>query len=311
VAKEPRVVSVNISSEKGTAKHPVERIIVDERGIEGDAHSGAWHRQVSVLALERIEQFGVHVGRAIRPGEFAENLTVHGIDLRRVSPLDRFVIGEVDLEVTQVGKSCHGDTCAIYREVGQCLMPREGLFCRVRHGGVVASGDPIEHVARPLRMAVITLSDRAAAGQYEDKSGPRLAQLLESHFAGTRWRLAVDRHILADDATQLHELASTLIRDGVDAVFTTGGTGIGPRDIAPETVGALCEKMLPGIMEYVRVAFGGEHPGARLSRGVAGVCGTTQLYTLPGSVRAVEEYLGEILKTFEHVVFTLHGIDRH
>jgi len=97
----------------------------------------------------------------------------------------------------------------------------------------------------------------------------------------------------------------------VDVVFTTGGTGIGPRDITPETVAALCERLIPGIMEHVRAKHGQQNPRARLSRSIAGVAGKTQIYTLPGSVRAVEEYLEEILKTLEHVVYMLHELDVH
>ncbi len=98
---------------------------------------------------------------------------------------------------------------------------------------------------------------------------------------------------------------------GVDVLITTGGTGVGPRDIAPETVEPLCDKLIPGIMEHIRAKFGANNPRARLSRAIAGVAGTTQIYTLPGSVRAVEEYMPEILVTLEHVADTLHGKDTH
>ena len=94
-------------------------------------------------------------------------------------------------------------------------------------------------------------------------------------------------------------------------IFTTGGTGVGPRDIAPETITPLCGKLIPGIMEHIRAKFGTDNPRARLSRAIAGVAGTTQIYTLPGSVRAVEEYLPEILVTLEHVADTLHRSDAH
>ncbi len=101
------------------------------------------------------------------------------------------------------------------------------------------------------------------------------------------------------------------MRDDVDMIFTVGGTGLGPRDITPETVASVCEKMVPGVMENIRVKFGSEKPNALLSRGIAGIAGRTQLYALPGSVRAVEEYLGEILKTMEHAIFMMHGLDAH
>ena len=168
-----KVVSVNISTEKGTIKKPVPRISLNQRGIEGDAHGGLWHRQVSLLAKEDIDYFIKEVGKEISPGEFAENITTGDIDLGKAAVLDKFRIGSVELEVTQIGKQCHGDNCAIFREIGKCVMPKRGLFCRVIEGGEIKAGDRIEHFPRPLRVLVVTLSDRAAAGEYSDRSGPR------------------------------------------------------------------------------------------------------------------------------------------
>jgi len=305
------VVSVNLSEAKGTIKTPAGAVVLDGRGVVGDAHAGTWHRQVTLLAAERIEEFSREHGREVRPGEFAENLTTRGLDLRLVAPLDRIRVGEAELEVTQIGKACHGEQCAIFREVGRCLMPTEGIFCRVLRGGRVRAGDAGEFLPQPLAIRAITLSDRAAAGQYADRSGPEVRRLLEEFFAGKRWHVDVSSTVLPDDAEALASEIRAALAGGAAAVFTTGGTGVGPRDIAPETVEALCEKTIPGIMEHIRVKFGAAKPNALLSRGVAGVAGTTQLYTLPGSVRAVGEYMGEILKTFEHVLFMLRGIDVH
>jgi molybdopterin biosynthesis enzyme MoaB len=94
-------------------------------------------------------------------------------------------------------------------------------------------------------------------------------------------------------------------------VFSVGGTGIGPRDCTPDVLTAFCEKTLPGIVEAIRMQHAGANPCARLSRSIAGVHGTTQIYSMPGSVGAVGEYLPEILRTFEHVLLMLHGIDAH
>jgi molybdopterin adenylyltransferase len=311
MSSDGQIVAVNISEAKGTTKHSVDEITIDARGICGDAHAGAWHRQVSMLAQESIDVFAQDAGRAVAPGEFAENLTVCGVDLAGVAILDRFRIGDVELEVSQIGKKCHGAGCAIFQEVGTCVMPKEGIFCRVINGGRVRPGDALEFLPRALRILVVTLSDRAAAGEYEDRSGPRVCELLGEFFSGKRWHLELQTALLPDDADRLQSVLSAAIEDGVDAIFTLGGTGIGPRDISPETVAGLCQKMMPGIMEGIRTKFGAEHPAALLSRSVAGIAGRTQLYALPGSVRAVEEYTGEILKTFEHALYMLHGLDVH
>jgi len=306
-----KVVSVNVSTQKGTPKRPVEKIVLDERGVVGDAHAGPWHRQVSLVSQESIDRFVERTGRAVAPGEFAENVTVRRLDLRTAAPMDRFRIGPAELEVTQIGKECHGEECAIFREVGQCVMPREGIFCRVVRGGTVKRGDPIEHVPRPLRLRVITLSDRAFAGDYADRSGPRIRELLEEFLEGSRWHAQIETAVLPDDAQELRTALADARDSGIDVVFTTGGTGVGPRDVTPETVTDICDRMIPGIMEAIRVKFGARNPRALLSRSVAGVAGTTVVYALPGSVRAVEEYVGEILATMEHLITTVHGLDVH
>ncbi len=103
-------------------KHPVEFIELDEMGVKQDAHAGNWHRQVSLLAKESVDKFSAAAGRVIGFGEFAENITTDGIVLYETHPFDRFLIGDAELEVTQIGKECHGDNCASYREVGNCVM---------------------------------------------------------------------------------------------------------------------------------------------------------------------------------------------
>ena len=306
-----QVLSVNISKEKGTVKEPVGEAVVDGRGLVGDAHAGAWHRQVSLLGQQSIDRFKAETGRDIRPGEFAENLTLSGADLTRLAVLDRLRIGPVELEITQIGKECHGDACTIFREVGRCVMPKEGLFARVVRGGTVRPGDEGEVIPRLLRIRILTLSDRAAAGEYADRSGPRIRQLLDEFFADKRWHVEIDATVLPDDAERLTAELSTARDEAVDVVLTTGGTGVGPRDITPQTVEAFCDRTIPGIMEHIRVKYGAQHPNALLSRGLAAVAGTMQIYTLPGSVRAVAEYTAEILKTLEHVLLTLHGVDAH
>jgi molybdopterin adenylyltransferase len=123
--------------------------------------------------------------------------------------------------------------------------------------------------------------------------------------------VAIQTTLLPDDPVRLRRELESARQHGADVIFTTGGTGVGPRDISPEVAVQFCEKLIPGIMDHVRLKFGAHNPGALLSRSVAGITGTTQLYTLPGSVRAVEEYMGEILKIVEHLIYCLHGIDRH
>jgi MOSC domain-containing protein YiiM len=131
-----RVLSINVSSKTGVRKHPVGRAVMrTEHGVEGDAHAGEWHRQVSLLANEKIETMrgrGIEIGY----GDFAENLTTEGVYLISFPVETRITIGDSVLEVTQIGKQCHHG-CAIYRAVGDCVMPREGIFARVVRGGEI------------------------------------------------------------------------------------------------------------------------------------------------------------------------------
>jgi molybdopterin adenylyltransferase len=306
-----KVVSVNISKEKGTIKEAVPKICIDANGIEGDAHAGPWHRQVSLLAKENLDGFSDQMDRAFAYGEFAENITTEGIDLSQVAIRDSLRIGEVVLEVSQLGKKCHGDGCAIFREVGQCVMPKAGIFARVLTGGSVEPGQAIEWIQRPLKIQIITLSDRAAAGVYTDRSGPRVETLLADHFKETRWHLQILRDVIPDEPSALEDLIKKAVTDEADIILTLGSTGVGPRDIAPEIVESTCDKLIPGVMEFIRVKYGETIPSARLSRSVAGLIGQTQIYTLPGSVRAVDQYMEEILKTVEHTIFMVCGLDVH
>lgn len=139
-----KVVAVCISDRKGVPKKeiPAGRLIAGH-GLEGDAHAGAWHRQVSLLALESIEKMQA-LGLKVKPGSFAENITTAGIELTALPVGTRLKVGkEVLLEVSQIGKECH-TRCAIYYQAGDCVMPREGIFARVLQGGTVRPGDEIE-----------------------------------------------------------------------------------------------------------------------------------------------------------------------
>jgi molybdenum cofactor synthesis domain-containing protein len=303
--------SVNISTEKGTIKEPAGQVSIDKFGIRGDAHAGPWHRQVSLMSVKSLENFYERTGRKIKPGEFAENLTIEGMDLTQVHLLDRFVGASVVLEVTQIGKKCHGDNCAIYREVGKCAMPEEGIFTRVIETGALKVNDTMTFQPKTHKCLVITMSDRASSGEYPDKSGEkveaRLREFLGNHFA--RWE--VERRVIPDEQHELINLLQTARFREYDLVMTTGGTGIGSRDIAPETVNILLDKEIPGIMEMVRMETGKNNPNALLSRSIAGIMKRTLVYTLPGSSKAVDEYLEIILPTLKHSIYMVNDLDVH
>lgn len=134
-----KVIAICTSTKKGTAKFMVDEAnVIEDFGIEGDAHAGKWHRQVSLLALEKIEDFKAK-GANVDFGAFGENLVISGIELNKLPIGQRFKIGDVELELTQIGKKCH-DKCAIYYQVGQCIMPSNGVFTKVLKGGTIKVG---------------------------------------------------------------------------------------------------------------------------------------------------------------------------
>ncbi|MEQ8155367.1 MAG: MOSC domain-containing protein [Clostridiaceae bacterium] len=138
-----KILAVNISDKKGVIKHSIEKgYFKVEHGLEGDAHAGKWHRQVSLLGMESIEKMKKMGIEGLCPGKFAENLTTEGIVLYEIPVGTVLRAGEVLMEVTQIGKECHLG-CEIRKQVGDCVMPREGIFTRILNSGWIKPGDEI------------------------------------------------------------------------------------------------------------------------------------------------------------------------
>lgn len=140
-----KIMAVCISEKRGTQKKNIGKVrLIENFGLEGDAHGGNWHRQVSLLSYEKVRAFE-EKGISVEDGAFGENLLVEGFDFKTLPVGTRFRCGEVLLEMTQIGKECHSH-CEIYQAVGDCIMPREGVFARVLHGGMIQIGDELEIV---------------------------------------------------------------------------------------------------------------------------------------------------------------------
>ena len=301
-----KVLGICVSEKRGTQKKEVNEAILKENwGIEGDAHAGDWHRQVSLLSFEKIEAFR-EKGADVDFGAFGENLIVEGYDLRRLPVGTRFRIGEAVLELTQIGKECHSH-CEIYKKMGDCIMPREGVFTEVVKGGRIRKGDAVEMEApspdRPYTAAVITLSDKGVKGEREDKSGPKICELAEA--AGYQIRETL---LLADG---IESLKSQLIRLAdqrqMDVIFTTGGTGFSERDLTPEATIQACDRMANGIADAIRNYSMTITPRAMFSRAVSGIRGKTLIINLPGSPKAVAEALEFLLPQLDHGLDILRG----
>ena len=298
------VKAICISEKKGTQKHRVEEaVFMEDYGIENDAHAGKWHRQVSLLSYDKIEDFKKR-GADVIDGAFGENLVVEGFDFRNLPVGTIFRCGDVILEMTQIGKQCHSH-CEIYKIMGECIMPKEGVFTKVIQGGIIRTGDEMTIIGERSRFktAVLTLSDKGAAGEREDKSGPLIREIIEKENY-----LVVDQRVLPDEQKTIEETLIHLCdRLKVDLILTTGGTGFSLRDRTPEATMAVADRMAPGIAEAIRAYSMQITNRAMLSRGVSALRGQTLIINLPGSPKAVKESLDCILPALPHGLEILKG----
>lgn len=303
-----KILAICTSQKKGTQKQEtISAVLKADWGIEGDAHAGKWHRQVSMLSFEKIEAFRAK-GAEVNFGAFGENLVVEGFDLRTIPVGTCFQIGEAVLKLTQIGKECHSH-CEIYNVMGDCIMPREGVFTEVVKGGRIKAGDEIIMLPlkedRPFTAAVITLSDKGYAGEREDKSGPLIREMLEEADYDV-----VETLLLPDGRPVLErQLCRLADQRQVNVIFTTGGTGFAKRDVTPEATSAVCDRMAMGIADAIRQYSLTITGRAMLSRAVSGIRGSTLIVNLPGSPKAVKESLEYILPHLGHGLGILRGTD--
>lgn len=300
------IKAVCLSEAKGTEKRPVPSVtLIANHGLSGDAHAGNWHRQVSLLSADKVDEFNARGGKA-EVGAFGENILVSGIDFKSLPVGSILRAGEVVLKMSQIGKECHSH-CQIFHRVGDCIMPREGVFATVEHGGELQAGMELTveppPVDAPLRVAVMTLSDKGFAGERVDTSGPRAAQLLSA--AGYD---VVELVLLPDAQKKIErELIRLAESRQVDLIITTGGTGFSLRDVTPEATLAVATRTAPGIAEAIRAESLKITPRAMLSRGASVLRNKTLIVNLPGSTKAVEEGLAVILPQLEHGLRILKG----
>jgi molybdenum cofactor synthesis domain-containing protein len=304
-----RVMAVCSSERKGERKRPVAHAVLRvDHGVEGDAHAGPWHRQVSLLAAEDVAAMRARGLPDLQSGDFGENFVIEGLDPGRLGLGSRLELGgDAEIEVTQIGKTCHA-RCAIYHKTGDCIMPTRGLFARVLRGGPVRAGDRVNVSLRvspgTFQTVVLTLSDRCSAGRATDTAGPAVARAAAESL-GARLYAA---EILPDEQEQI---AGRLrhYADGprVDLIVAVGGTGFAPRDVTPEAVRGVVERLTPGLDEAMRAASLRVTPHAMLSRCASGIRGRTLILSLPGSERAARENFLAVAPALPHALAKLRG----
>ena len=300
------VKAVCISERRGIQKKAVPEAVFKEHwGIENDAHAGNWHRQVSLLSFERIEDFRKR-GADVEDGSFGENLIVNGIDFRSLPVGSILTCGDVVLKMTQLGKECHSH-CAIFQKMGECIMPAQGVFSEVLKGGTIRAGDKMTVTLpdpdRPFSAAVITLSDSGSRGERTDESGPLAAGILkENGFE------ILETLILPDDREKIaKELIRLSDQRQASLIVTTGGTGFSPRDNTPEATMDVMTKNAPGIAEAIRASSLQYTDRAMLSRGVSVIRNSTLIINLPGSPKAEKESMAVFMKCIGHGLKVLRG----
>lgn len=293
------IKAICISDVKGVQKHEIEKAnLIENFGIEGDAHGGNWHRQVSLLSYDKIEDFR-NKGAEVDFGAFGENLVVSGFDFRNLPVGTLLRVGDALLEMTQIGKECHTH-CAIYNVMGDCIMPREGVFAKVIKAGEIKVGDEMVIEERtesfPWQAAVITLSDKGSKGEREDKSGPAIKERLEAEGYDV-----VETVLIPDNKELLKkELMRLADQRQLDLILTTGGTGFSHRDVTPEATLEIADRNVPGIAEAIRAESLKITPHAMLSRAVSVIRGKTLIINLPGSPKACMESMDVFMGAIPH-----------
>ncbi len=301
-----KIIAICTSSKKGEQKEAVNKAFFKvNHGIVGDAHAGNWHRQVSFLAKEDIDEFNKK-GANVSFGAFGENIITEGIDLKNIKVGEQLKAGSVLFEVTQIGKSCH-DHCAIFYKMGECIMPRLGVFARVLKEGELKPDMEINKIERespfPFQAAVITLSDAGFKGEREDVSGPTIAKRLKDEGYEV-----VEQILLPDEPNLLKkELMRLADQRQIDLVLTTGGTGFSMRDQTPEATLAVKDRDAPGIAEAIRAESMKYTKHAMLSRGVSVIRKKTLIINLPGSPKACMESMDVFMDAMPHAIGLLRG----
>ncbi len=299
-----KIQAISVSDRKGVIKENVPSAYFEnDFGIKGDAHAGKWHRQVSLLALESVKKMQ-EKGLDVKSGDFAENITTEGIDLLSLPVGTKIKIKDVEFIISQIGKICH-HKCAVYYHAGECVMPKEGIFAVVRGNGELHVGDEIQNLGKDgFSVGIITLSDRASKGEYEDLTGPALEKYVSENLKTSFIR----KEIIPDDTKKLEltlkDFADTQM---LDLIITNGSTGISPRDIAPDITVEVIEKRLPGFEEAMRAESFKITATAIVSRAVCGTRKNSLIINLPGSPKGAVENLSVIMPAIEHTIKKLQG----
>ena len=303
-----KVISVNTSKKKGTIKQPVGEICINHLGVVDDAHAGMGYRQVSLLASESIARGSLKAGRELNPGLFAENITTQGFELYRMKRLDRLVSGNIELMVTQIGKKCHSG-CEIFKEVGDCVMPKEGIFCKVIEGGKLSPNDILEYCEKVFDVRIIALSNQALKSEYNDLYSEEIKIRVGAFFSDNKRAFTITKQVICDENDELETLIKKYTAYKADIIFITGRTDTEPFEITTDAIEPLGYKELPELMEFIHLNFDAYNPKVAINHSIGGTFEKTLVYCLPASPKEVLKYMAEIQKTLFHNLYKINDLD--
>ncbi|MCD4656257.1 MAG: MOSC domain-containing protein [Planctomycetes bacterium] len=300
-----KIIAVCISDAKGKGKTeiPVAKLQINH-GIENDVHAGKWHRQVSLLATEKIAEMQAK-GVEVNIGDFGENIITEGIELEKLIIGTKLKVGtDVILQVTQIGKECH-TPCAIFYNVGYCIMPESGVFTKVLNPGEIKKDDKIEIIETPktFDVGIVVVSDSASKGERISTTEAIIEKLIAQNGG-----IVKVTQIVPDEIDHISNVLNEMSDvKKLELVITTGGTGLSPRDNTPEATIQSIDKEIPGFSEAMRMESFKITKRAILSRGVTGFRGKTLIINLPGSPKGVEECLNIVREAIPHALELLKG----
>ena len=303
-----RVSAVCLSDKRQTRKTEQDSVmLIENSGVDGDAHSGEGNRQVSILSelsLSKMESEGISTSH----GCCGENIDIQGtIELHTLLPGVKLKLGhKAVVMVTEIGKDNsdgHADNV-----IQRNIFPEEGIFAKVLEGGSVEPGDPVEMLRDSGYTAgVLTVSDSASRGDYPDQSGPALIESIRGNGL-----LPARYAMVPDEVTDISDKLRSWCEDGsLDVLFTTGGTGFSIRDVTPEATAMVSERDVPGIPEMIRQKSAKIVESAWLSRARAGISKRTLVINLPGSRKAALECAGFTFPILTHALEILRGDIEH
>lgn len=309
------IVSVNISKQKNESKHSVHEIDIIKMGIIGDAHSGDPTKQICLFSNEAIEQLSIEDKRPYKPGDFGEHITTEGLDIHDIYCLDQLAIGSSDfivrLEVTATPK----ENDRLYHRPNVASFFRDGVFCRVLHGGKIRPKDKIIRLPRTLSVQLIYVTRRENLGSSEHIVPVKLKTLLYDFFKLHQWtpydpennKAAISLSVISNDQQRL-KTSLEKATSSYNMIFVIGSTGISPNDITPDVMERIADKKIPGIMESIHLDIGKKYPEVLIHRTMACTVGNSLVYTLPDHPIFIEEIFKQLQRFLEPSIFMLRGL---